>query len=110
MEVLTAITKMQYVLMFLGILTSLLIFIESEKSEKSWLKRNWIKLTLSLILSYVSVVLGPDTFKILGVDVPDSSNLPLAHAFVSGLLSDGLVFGVRRLLLKLRGTKSATNV
>lgn len=105
------ITKMQYVLMFLGILTSLLIFFDSnsKKSEKSWLKRNWMKILLSLIVSYVAVVLGPDTFKILGIDIPEGSNLPNAHAFLCGVLSDAIVFALRRLLLKLKPT-SATSV
>lgn len=104
------ITVMQLVLMALGLLTSLLIFLETSETKtngKSWLKRNGIKVALSLIVSFVAVVLGPDTFKILGIDVPDGSNLPLAHAFFSGLLSDALVFGIRRLLIKLSGKKSS---
>lgn len=104
---------MQYVLMFLGILVSLLIFFDSnkERSTKPWLKRNGVKVLLSLIISYVGVVLGPDNFKILGVDVPEGSNLPNAHAFLCGLLSDIMVFALRRLLIKLRGkTESAKTV
>ncbi len=104
------ITVMQLILMLCGLALSLIIFIDGNSSDKSWLKRNGLKMIGAVIIAYVGVIVGPTIFKICGVTIPEGNELlPDGHAFLCGFLSDVLLFGLIRLKQKLRGEKKQTD-
>lgn len=106
-SLLGTITALQLFFLVAGLIVSLIIFIDGKKdSEKSWFRRNWLKMAASIILAYVGVLLGPDIFKLCGITLPEGSNAPNVHAFLCGFLSDVILFGLRRLKEKLSGQKT----